>query len=209
MEKLQANRNKSSNKPKCSISSDLYNQTAFLKKLVIQLGDKSKFKIICFLNKDVYEITAQQSKIYAQEKTILILAALQKIIWLSLKYFLLSGHHRRPRQEFYWSLDPSFTAGLWKKQHLHFNDNFKIPKTVPIRPLIACFNRNFMKFGYLHCNYSVDEKIVGYFGRQSLKRFVRGKPIEFGFKEWTLYTYIFSVYQGVCQLLEKSFLAPR
>ena len=57
-----------------------------------------------------------------------------------------------------------------------------------------------MQFGYIHSNYSVDEKIVGYFGRHPIKQFIRGKPIRFGFKEWALcsntgYTYKFSVYQ--------------
>ena len=92
------------------------------------------------------------------------------------------------------------------KQHLHFNENSKIPENCTgrcckIHPLISCLNENFMQFGYIHSDYSIDEKIVGYYDRHPIKQFIRGKPIRFGFKEWALcsssgYTYKFSVYQG-------------
>ena len=129
---------------------------------------------------------------------------------------LLSGHRRQPRQESYWSLDPNFECSVVReampqnrfmalKQHLHFNDNSKIPENCTdrchkIRPLISCLNENFMQFGYIHNDYSIDEKIIGYYGRHPIKQFIRCKPIRFGFKEWALcwssgYTNKFSVYQ--------------
>ena len=102
------------------------------------------------------------------------------------------------------------------KQHLHFNDNSKIPENCSdrcykIRPLITCLSENFIQFGYFHSDYSIDEKIVGYYGRYPIKQFIRGKPIRFGFKEWALcssscYTYKFSIYQGASTIPREQLL---
>ena len=92
------------------------------------------------------------------------------------------------------------------KKYFPLNNNLEIPENCKdrcfkIRPLIEKMNENFLQFGYFSSKYSVDEKIVGYYGRHPIKQFVRGKPVRFGFKEWALcstsgYTYKFFVYQG-------------
>ncbi|KAF2362391.1 PiggyBac transposable element-derived protein, partial [Trinorchestia longiramus] len=48
---------------------------------------------------------------------------------------------------------------------------------------------------------AVDEMMVKYYGRNSLKQFIRGKPIRFGYKLWALcgpsgYCYNFDLYCG-------------
>lgn len=49
---------------------------------------------------------------------------------------------------------------------------------------------------------SIDEQIVRYYGKNSLKQFLRGKPIRFGFKQWIMccgstgYCYQMDLYQG-------------
>ena len=92
------------------------------------------------------------------------------------------------------------------KKYFHLNNNLEIPENskdrcFKIRPLIEKMKKNFLQFGYFSDKYSVDEKIVGYYGRHPIKQFIRGKPVRFGFKEWALcstsgYTYKFFVYQG-------------
>ena len=92
------------------------------------------------------------------------------------------------------------------KKYFHLNNNLEIPENCKdrcfkIRPLIDKMNENFMQLGFFSDKYSVDEKIVGYYGRHPIKQFIRGKPVRFGFKEWALcstsgYTYKFFVYQG-------------
>ena len=92
------------------------------------------------------------------------------------------------------------------KKYFHLNNNLEIPENCKDRcfkicPLIEKMNKNFLQFGYFSDKYSVDEKIVGYYGQHPIKQFVRGKPVRFGFKEWALcstsgYTYKFFVYQG-------------
>ena len=47
-----------------------------------------------------------------------------------------------------------------------------------------------------------DESMVAYYGKHSCKQFIRGKPIRFGFKVWSLntvsgYLVNFEVYQGM------------
>ncbi|XP_068246486.1 piggyBac transposable element-derived protein 3-like [Palaemon carinicauda] len=60
---------------------------------------------------------------------------------------------------------------------------------------------SFPKFGVFEENLSVDEMIVHYYGHNTLKQFMRGKPIQFGYKFWTLcgvsgYCYNFDLYYG-------------
>ena len=52
-----------------------------------------------------------------------------------------------------------------------------------------------------HKNLSTDESMVLYFGRQSCKQLIRGKPVRFGYKIWMLeintgLPYRVAIYQG-------------
>ena len=58
-----------------------------------------------------------------------------------------------------------------------------------------------MKFGIFEEHLAVDEMIVKYYGHNTLKQFIRGKPIRFGYKFWALcgvsgYCYNFDLYCG-------------
>lgn len=89
-------------------------------------------------------------------------------------------------------------------RYMHWADNSQVStsdKLWKIRPVIdmlqANFLVNFVPISYL--NY--DESMVKYYGRHSLKQFIRGKPIRFGFKVWCLnaengYLVMFEIYQG-------------
>ncbi|KAF0296468.1 Tetratricopeptide repeat protein 21B [Amphibalanus amphitrite] len=62
-------------------------------------------------------------------------------------------------------------------------------------------NESFRKFGVFREELSVDEMLVRYFGHHPLKQFIRGKPIRFGYKMWSLcasdgYCYKFQLYCG-------------
>ena len=56
-----------------------------------------------------------------------------------------------------------------------------------IRPLITMFQKSFRKFRIYEENLAVDEIILRYYGHNSLKRFIRAKPIHFGYQLWALY----------------------
>ena len=75
-------------------------------------------------------------------------------------------------------------------QYLHFNDDMSIDyndRVYKIRPIIdhlnACFGQFFQPFGQ---KYSLDEAMEPYYGHHSMKQFIRGKPIRYGFKLWCL-----------------------
>ncbi|XP_035216209.1 piggyBac transposable element-derived protein 3-like [Stegodyphus dumicola] len=74
-------------------------------------------------------------------------------------------------------------------------------RSFKVKPLFAVLNNNFLKFGHFSANLSIDEMIVMYYGRNSPKQFIRGKPICLGYKLWALcgsegYYYNFSLYCG-------------
>lgn len=88
--------------------------------------------------------------------------------------------------------------------HLHFADNASInrdDKLYKIRPLIERLQANFKKHFIPEQNLGYDEAMIRYFGTNSMKQFIRGKPIRFGYKVWCLntpkgYLVDFEVYQG-------------
>lgn len=62
-------------------------------------------------------------------------------------------------------------------------------------------NKKFQQHGVFHRNLSVTESMVKYFGHHPCKQFIRGKPIQFGYKNWKLcssdgYCYAFDTYYG-------------
>ena len=75
-------------------------------------------------------------------------------------------------------------------------------------------NTDLSKNGVWQRNLSVDESMVPYFGRNSLKMFIRGKPIRFGYKFWALcgsdgYLYSVKIYTGRETVTEKQPLGTR
>ncbi|KRY39084.1 PiggyBac transposable element-derived protein 3 [Trichinella spiralis] len=57
------------------------------------------------------------------------------------------------------------------------------------------------QFGIFHEQLSIDEGMVPYYGHHSCKMFIRGKPIRFGYKIWTMssangYPYALKIYAG-------------
>ena len=92
------------------------------------------------------------------------------------------------------------------KRFIHFiynseAENNKHGKGFKVRPLYTKLQQSYMKFGIFEENLSIDEMIVRYYGHHSLKQFIRGKPIRFGYKLWALcgvsgYCYNFDLYCG-------------
>ena len=85
--------------------------------------------------------------------------------------------------------DTSAPTKLAIKKYIHFADNHALPqgnKVAKIAPLYDELNKGLVKFGVFNELLSVDEAMVPYFGRHSAKMFIRGKPIRFGYKIWSL-----------------------
>lgn len=78
------------------------------------------------------------------------------------------------------------------KKYIHFNDNSHIEKNdkyFKVRPLYDILNNFLIQFGVLTQQLTIDERMVKYFGRNSLKMYMRGKPVKFGNKLWMICTF--------------------
>ncbi|XP_003370666.1 hypothetical protein Tsp_09880 [Trichinella spiralis] len=84
-------------------------------------------------------------------------------------------------------------SGIWEKQKNSHTCCFSFP-----------FARQLHKhrqFGIFHEQLYIDEGMVPYYGHHSCKMFIRGKPIRFGYKIWTMsssngYPYALKIYAG-------------
>ena len=109
---------------------------------------------------------------------------------------LLSGYHNVPEEQQYWSTQPdlrveivaktkSSNKYLEIKKYMHFADNLKLTpgnKMGKISPIYDVMNKNLVQFVVFHSLISIDESMVTYYGRLSVKMFIKRKPIRFGYK---------------------------
>ncbi|XP_045110881.1 piggyBac transposable element-derived protein 2-like [Portunus trituberculatus] len=130
---------------------------------------------------------------------------------------LFSGYHKVPSERDYWSTDKDLGVQIIQKAMsrnrykllksvIHFCNNEEAKdnthdKGFRIRSLFSLVKESFQQFGVFEECLSVDEMIVKYYGHNSLKQFIRGKPIRFGYKLWALcgvsgYCYNFDLYCG-------------
>ena len=136
---------------------------------------------------------------------------------------ILSGYHKLPQSDMYWSKDEDKGLPLVRKcmsrnrfrdikRNLHLSDNSlldKKDKFSKLRPIFNIINKKNLQFGIFAYNLSIDEQMVPYFGRHSCKMFIKGKPVRFGFKIWCLtsadgYLFYFMPYGGADVSKEKS-----
>lgn len=127
----------------------------------------------------------------------------------------MSGYNILPGKFFFWDsasdMRNEFVADSMRRERfitimkfMHWADNTQMSSTDKvwkIRPVIdmlqAKFLENFVPTE--HMNY--DESMIKYYGRHSLKQFIKGKPIRFGYKVWCMnaengYLISFEIYQG-------------
>lgn len=117
-------------------------------------------------------------------------------------FLIFSGYHSLPSERDYWSEDEDLMVPLVRKamsrnryqeikSMLHFANNaeandHKEDRGYKVRILIDKLNANFQKWGVFDQHLSIDEMMVRYYGHHSLKQYIKGKPIRFGFKLWAL-----------------------
>lgn len=120
----------------------------------------------------------------------------------------------------YWSSNPllndAFVSQLmtvnrfgWLLSHIHLNDNVLQPergtpefdKLYKVRPVLDMLSERFKECLKPGKMFAVDESMIKFKGRSSLKQYMPKKPIKRGYKVWMLceksgYVYKFSVYTG-------------
>ncbi|KAB0803049.1 hypothetical protein PPYR_00021 [Photinus pyralis] len=156
-----------------------------------------------------------QSNLYAQQSNRHTFSVNSEDMRTFIGILLFSGYHKLPRERLYWSSDEDMgvpfvsecmarNTYLQIKRNIHLADNSKLDKQdklFKIRPFMNLINSKFQQWGIFHATLSIDEAMVRYFGRHSLKQFIKGKPVRFGFKEWMLcsatgFCYALDVYCG-------------
>lgn len=141
---------------------------------------------------------------------------------------LLMGIKRQPSYRDYWSSLPGlhdhYISTLmnvnrfgWLLSHMHLNDNSVHPKRgfpdydklYKLRPMIEMLSQTFLKC-YRPSKYqAIDESMIKFKGRSSLKQYMRDKPIKRGYKVWMLcdgngYNLKFEIYTGkIANLVQK------
>ncbi|XP_068093018.1 piggyBac transposable element-derived protein 4-like [Hyperolius riggenbachi] len=139
----------------------------------------------------------------------------------------------RPQQRLYWSRDsidsmPIFSATMTRCRFqllmscMHFNnnahqlapDNPAHDRLFKLRPLIDHLNNTFSEVYTPEQNIAIDESLVPFHGRLSIKQYIPSKRSRYGIKLYRLcesgtgYTYKFTIYEGKDSLIEPAVCPP-
>nr|XP_023016389.1 piggyBac transposable element-derived protein 4-like [Leptinotarsa decemlineata] len=141
---------------------------------------------------------------------------------------LLMGLKHSPSYKDYWSSGPDlkdhYVSSLmsvkrfsWLLSHVHINDNSAMPdrgspnfdKLYKVRPLIDLLLRNFQRCLLPSQQVAIDESMIKFKGRSSLKQYMPKKPVKRGYKVWMLcdksgYCLKFDIYTGKTSSPEKA-----
>ena len=173
---------------------------------------------LTFFDSDIIENIVYQSNLYVTQKMKTNMKPITDQEFYSFAGInIIMGYHELPSWTDYWKHDPDlsvpFIANALPRNRfaqilsaLHVNDNTAQPKNntdkmYKLRPLLDSLNTNFMKLYNVSKRVSVDESMILFKGRSSIKQYNPMKPIKRGFKLWSLadmdgYLYKFNVYQG-------------
>ncbi|KRY24656.1 PiggyBac transposable element-derived protein 3, partial [Trichinella britovi] len=113
---------------------------------------------------------------------------------------LFSGYHCVPSENAFWSTAEDMQVPLVSgsmsrsrfrelKKNFHTMDNTELlagDKLGKISGVYDDLNNRLRQFGIFHEKLSIDEGMVPYYGHHTCKMFIRGKPIRFGYKIWTM-----------------------
>ncbi|KAG5900222.1 hypothetical protein JTB14_008104 [Gonioctena quinquepunctata] len=151
------------------------------------------------LGKAVQNITFQ-TNLYATQRNQRVIVTEKDILsFIGIIFFM--GYHILPNVESHWSTAEDLKVELVAKtmsrnrfqsilSNLHLNDNSIIPnnntdKLYKVRPLINSLNSTFMNY-VGEQEMCVDESIIKFKGRSSIKQYNPKKPIKRGYKFWIL-----------------------
>ena len=177
---------------------------------------KSPYEVFRIYTDGLVEFLVQETNRYCAFKNEAFRTDLDSMYsFLGILY--LCGYHHIPRQEHMWSTDDDLGISVVKeslsrsdfrkiKYNLHLNDNDlaanATDKLFKVRPLITFANSASKKIELKENDkLSIDESMIAYYGRNTMKQFIRSKPIRFGYKAWCIcssdgFLQNFDIYQG-------------
>lgn len=164
-----------------------------------------------FLDDEIIMQLVEETNKYAMQKGKHSFQTTQNEFRLFLAILYNSGYATLPRRRMYWEpTDDVHNAAICNAMtrnrfeelmsYVHVADNENLipgDKYAKVRPMFNALNKNFLASFPRQKNISIDESMVPYYGRHSLKQYIRGKPIRFGYKVWSANTPV-----GYCIQLE-------
>lgn len=183
---------------------------------------------LCLFSEVLIERIVEQTNLYRQQSDKPFKAVNKAEILKFIGMNIMMGISRLPAIRCYWSsncqLHNSYISSVMPLNrffailsHIHLNDNLSMPqkgepnydKLYKLRPLLDMLSENFIKFYKPSEKQAVDESMVKFKGRSTLKQYNPQKPIKRGFKIWVRadehgFVCEFQVYTGkTANLVEK------
>lgn len=189
-----------------------------------------------FITNDLLNHIVFETNLYAQQvqqdngKTYIPTNKTEIMAFLGIN--ILMGIKSSPSYRDYWSSAPDlhdhYISELmnvnrfsWLLGNLHLNDNNMMPrkgspgfdKLYKVRPFIDALEASFEKCFLLSESFAIDESMIRFKGRSTIKQYLPKKPIKWGYKVWSLadksgYLKKFQIYTGKEGPREK-LLGPR
>jgi hypothetical protein len=188
-------------------------------------NSKSATDIFVKLLNPITDHIVDQSNLYAtQNNKTLKLSANELMGFIGINFCM--GYHKLSSYRHYWSTAKDLHLQVISEvmnrdrfseilSNIHVNDNTAIPvnnkdKLYKLRPMIDSLNKTFSEAYNGTRELSVDESMIKFKGRSSLKQYNPMKPIKRGYKLWCIadqkgYILNFSIYQGKNEALEREF----
>ncbi|CAI6348589.1 unnamed protein product [Macrosiphum euphorbiae] len=173
-----------------------------------------------FFDDDILYTFKTQSELYAAQCNQQFVTSIEEL-QAFFGCLIIMGFHKLPTIRSYWSTDANFQVPrissimslkrfLSILRFLHLNNNLTMPKRghvnydklYKVRPLINKLNEKFFSNFNPSRNIAIDESMVAFKGRTTIKQYMPLKPIKRGIKIWaaacskTGYLLQFEVYQG-------------
>lgn len=168
-----------------------------------------------FFDNKVISLLVEESNKYALSKNCPNPYITSDEIKCFIGILIVSGYNELPSKRMYWDTKSDvrndLVADAMRRNRfenilrfLHCVDNDNLnpnDKLWKIRPVVDIIKRNCLEHYIPQQQLAYDESMVKYYGKHSCKQFIRGKPIRFGYKVWSLnsvqgYLVNFDIYQG-------------
>lgn len=175
----------------------------------------SYFKL--FVEDDIINNIVYQSNLYSVQKSGTSIDTSYAEICKYLGINILSGIIRMPSYRMYWAnetripvIADSMSRNRFEKLRtmIHFNDNSTMhsrdhpdyDKLFKVRPFVDAIQKNFVKTANEEYN-SIDEIMIPFKGRSSIKQYIKNKPHKWGIKVFARagvsgFVYDFQIYVG-------------
>jgi len=155
-----------------------------------------------FFDNELIQLLEENTDKYAMQKGRHSFHTSESELRLFLAILFNSGYVPLPRRRLYWEPSPdvqntAISSAMTRNRfeelmtNIHVSDNNNLApndRMAKVRPLFTALNQKFVKYFPQQQHLSVDESMVPYYGRHSAKQFIRGKPIRFGYKVWSINT---------------------